>query len=156
MKVSDDGKFEFVRATEVPGEPLAPAVPTGEYVSEVSLGGAAVAAQSMTDPFEMHTIGGTPPSGEVGHHFQRVRSGIIAVDVPRAKLADAERVGVNLFRIKPEGKVIDRMNLDVLRELRKSNRSQRVATITPTDLTQQIRLEAKKALNVKPALITPR
>lgn len=143
LQVTEDGAFEVVSASEVPGPATLTDEPLGEFVYEVSEGSRTLAAQALPDPFEMRSFSEDPNQG---HHFERAKVATIIVKVPQVTLeSPLESLSIKLLRVKPGG-AVDRMNVEELDRLKQSNRIQTVVSIPAEKLAPQIRQRGRKML----------
>jgi hypothetical protein len=103
LRLSEDGRAELVRATELPGSAVLSEVPVGNYVYEVKKDGKTLAIESLGDPFERRSfpLPGEDPHGG-GHHLERAPSAQVVVKVPKTALADVDldRLAIRVARIE--------------------------------------------------------
>jgi hypothetical protein len=118
LRLWDDGRVEVVRATELPGNAVFSDVLTGPYVYEVTKGGKTIAVETFGDPFEVRSFGG-PGDETHGHHFERSRTALVVVKVPKTRLSDTDldQLAIRLNRIDRD-LGLDTVNESALLKLR--------------------------------------
>ena len=103
LQLSEDGRAEVIKATELPGPAVLSDAPVGDYLYEVTKAGKRIAAESLIDPFEMRSF---PPLGDGeaetwGHHSERARTARLIVKIPATRLKEThlEQLSIRLHKV---------------------------------------------------------
>lgn len=144
LRVTEGGTSEVVSATEIPGPAVLSDIPAGNYLSEIVSGGQTVAVQAIPDPFEIHSFNGPPGTPEEKHHFERVKTATILVDLPGAGLAtNLEGFAVRFYKLKP-GPNLERVNPETFQKLKQENRLEMQIEVPGARLAPDVRSKGKK------------
>lgn len=144
LRVTEGLTPEVVSATELDGPAVLSDAPTGDFLSEVVSQGRTIAVQALPDPFEIHSFGGPPGTPYEKHHFERVKTATILVDVPRTGLeTNLEGLALRFYKIKP-GPNLERINPEVLQKLKEENRLDMRIEVPGSLLAPGVRLKGKK------------
>jgi hypothetical protein len=146
LRLTDGGPAEVISATEIPGPATLSDIPTGDYLSEVLKGGEPVAVQALPDPFEIHSFNGPPGTPQEKHHFERVKTATVLVDVPEAGIAtNLEGYAVRFYKIKP-GPNLERVNPAAIQKLQQEQRLDLQIEVPGSRLAPEVRLKGKKLI----------
>ncbi|MGH9713334.1 MAG: hypothetical protein ACRD5M_08550 [Candidatus Acidiferrales bacterium] len=146
LRVTEGGTSEVVSATEIPGPAVLSDLPTGNFLSEIVRGGQTVAVQAIPDPFEIHSFNGPPGTPEEKHHFERVKTATILVDLPDTGLAtNLEGYSVRFYKLKP-GPNLERVNPETFQKLKQENRLEMQFDLPGAQLAPDVRLKGKKLM----------
>lgn len=139
MRIRANGTSEVVSATEIPGPAPLSDEPKGDYLYEVRLGDRTLAVEALPDPFEAHSFGGPPGTPQALHHFERLDEATVVVKVPKARLeSPLVNLSIELFKLE-SGAPLEKVNPEVLRELKQDRRLRSLAVAPAQKLAPQIR-----------------
>jgi hypothetical protein len=146
LRVTEGGTSEVVSATEIPGPAVLSDLPAGNYLSEIVSRGQTVAVQAMPDPFEIHSFNGPPGTPEEKHHFERVKTATVLVDLPGAGLGtNLEGFAVRFYKLKP-GPNLERVNPETFQKLKQENRLEMQIEVPGARLAPDVRSKGKKLI----------
>jgi hypothetical protein len=143
--VTAEGKAEVVRATEVPGELILDDQPSGNFIYEAARGEKTVAVQAIPDPFERRSFTDLagPHKGE-GHHIERAKSADVIIKVPNTNLTNAGNLSLRLFKIKPGGRPIERIDVATVDAVKQAKGLETHFELVPETVASQIKKVGKK------------
>lgn len=140
FRVSKDGKMNLLHATEVDGEPVMPEATSGGFLYEVAKGGEIIGTQGLSDPFEKRAFPAPKDSKLEGHHFESSEEADIVVKIPNTRLTDAALSEVSLAVYEYQGaNHLDKLDKEVLAELKAKNQLKRFSEIPARSLGQAIK-----------------
>jgi hypothetical protein len=146
LRVTEAGTSEVISATEIPGPAALSDLPAGNYLSEVVSAGETVAVQAIPDPFEIHSFNGPPGTPEEKHHFERVKTATVLVDLPGVGLAtNLEGYAVRFYKLKP-GPNLERVNPETFQKLKQENRLEMQSEVPGARLAPEVRSRGKKLM----------
>ncbi|MDB5306736.1 MAG: hypothetical protein JWO38_938 [Gemmataceae bacterium] len=145
VRVTDDGKAEVVRATEVAGGLVGHDEPTGHFLYEAARGDKTEVVQAIPDPFEHRSFPaqGGPLAGE-GHHVTRAKAAEIVIKVPNASLATAAGLHLRLYKLKPGGRPLEKVDVETLTALKRTKSLDMHFELAPAVLAPQISRVGRK------------
>lgn len=145
VHVTATGQAEVIRATEVPGEVVLHNEPTGHFIYEVARGNDTLAVQAIPNPFEHRSFPAEagPLKGH-GHHIDEAKEADIVVKVPNTTLPNAASLHLRLYKIKPGGRPIEKIDAATLNALKRANGLETHFELAPEKVAPQIKKIGKK------------
>ena len=144
LQVREDGSYEVLSATEVPGHLVLPERAVGNFVYEVVSGNRTLAVEALQDPFERRSF--VPRDGDNrGHHVDRAPAANVVVKVPNMSLRSAglKTMTLRMYRITG-AKPVEKIDAAGLRALERNHRLVRVLSTPAGKVGRDIQAKGKR------------